>query len=104
MPGTEASPAPATNPKGSKRCILKTRNRNKKTKSGLLVQRQPLLFFFSFVRPSGVLYTLVNIERGHGSMACAGCHVRRVAEGAGTSYIEKSDQQSGPQSYALLPQ
>ena len=57
------------------------------------------LFFSSFVRSSGVLYTLVNIERGDVSMACAGCHVRRLAEGASTSYIEKSDQGSGPHNF-----
>lgn len=56
---------------------------------------------FSFVRSSDVLCSF-NKERGYKcSIACAGCHVSRLAEGAGTSYKRKKekkiDQRTDPQ-------
>lgn len=49
---------------------------------------------FSFVRSSDVLCSF-NKERGYKcSIACAGCHVSRLAEGAGTSYKRKKEKKS----------
>jgi hypothetical protein len=80
LPGNEATP-----PKGPKQCIPRTRKKKEgradhNNYSYCLIFICSLLVLYFFNKEMAVGVCIRSI-----SMACAGCHVSRLAEGAGAS-------------------